>query len=252
MFTKKRIILAIVLMLMSIMLAQGVRSYFQGQAAMRAQPAHNKPGDRHHPVFVSGVDAAANPLASDNRPDAHKLKLLADDGDHAGWIAGQAGGAPGQDDCAIPCADGNFIALDDRSGFFIPGPAGNNLTPGGNTPAGDIPQSDGNPGPNPKPRSGATALPQSPAGPFADNPPNERKPSPHPFMPPNVPIPPGIADLPGTPGLPSFPDVAGPVVTTTLDRTNTHSVPEPASLALIAIGLLSMVWLGKKPDPRAL
>lgn len=274
MFTKKRIILAIVLMLMSIMMAQGVRGYFQGNAAAtRAQPAHNKPGDRH-PVFVSGVDAAGNLLASDNKLAAHKLQQLADAAqrDYFGGMAGQAEGTPQQDGCAIPCAGANFIALDDHTGFFISGSGSNfghapesneipdmdkqngagepgtgkaqagpdaesNPPSGSNAPRGGTKQPSGNTGPNAGPgagpiQPGGELQPEHPANnpPVADNSP------PGLFMPPNTPT------LLGT---------AAPF-TPQLERMKAASVPEPASLALIAIGLLSMAWLRKKPDPRAL
>jgi len=189
MFTRKRMILAIVLMLLSILLAQGVRSYFQGSTAIdRMPPARNKPGDHHRPVFVSGLDSAGNALSSGNKPAAHPLQQFADNSQ--GNLAGPSGGMQGADDCAIPCGGSDFIALDDHSGFFIsgpgsnaghtlagngtpgtdkkngtgepvtgnaqpgPGPGGSSIPPGGNAPAsggGGKPQLGGNPGPNTDP-----------------------------------------------------------------------------------------------------
>lgn len=261
MFTKKRIVLAIVLMLISISLAQGVRSYFHSQtAAAIPRPAHETPGDVHHPVSLGAVGASDHPQQLANAAQPDSLALLHDQPES--W--------PGQDGCGVPCAGGNFIALDDHSGFFIPGPAsnaghapagngmphtngaaepgtenaqrgstGSNPPPGGNAPAGgsDIPQPGGKAGPNTDADRGPTS-PGSPPQPEyladpADNPPAADKPSPSPFMPPN-------------PILPDSPDTAAPLVAAPLDRTSVHSVPEPASLALIIAGMLGMAWLRKR------
>ncbi|GBL44306.1 hypothetical protein SFMTTN_0101 [Sulfuriferula multivorans] len=282
MFTRKRIILAIVLMLLSILLAQGVRSYFQSSTAIdRVPPARNKPGDHHHPVFVSGLDSAGNALLSGNKPATHPLQQFADN--PQGNLAGQAGDIRGADDCAIPCSGSDFIALDDHSGFFISGPGsnagnspkgkgapgtdkkngtgepvignaqpgpgtgGSSTPPGGNAPAsggGGKLQPGGNPGPNTDP--GVSPAPpggqQQPERP-ADNPPIAGNPPLGPFMPLNVPL----SDSPATP--PVLRGTAAPVSTLT-DRVTPNPVPEPASLALIAAGLLGMAWLRKKRDRR--
>ena len=278
MFTRKRMILAIVLMLLSILLAQGVRSYFQRGTAIERMPlVRNKPGDHHRPVFVSGLDSAGNALLSGNKPAVHPLHQFADNSQ--GNLAGQAGGMRGADDCAIPCSGSDFIALDDHSGFFIsgpgsnagnspkgngapgtdkkngtdepvkgnaqpsPGPGGSSTPPGGNAPASGgagKPQPGGNPGPNTDPGvspapPGGQPQPEHPA----DTPPIAGNPPLGPFMPLNGPL----SDPPATP--PFLRGAAAPVSTLT-DRATPTSVPEPASLALIATGLLGMAWLRKK------
>ena len=250
MFTTKRIFLAIVLMLLSISLAQGVRSYFHNQiAAAIPQPAHKTPGDVHHPVSMGAVGAWDRPQQFANAAPPDSLALLHDQPES--W--------PGQDGCGVRCTGGNFIALDDNSGFFIPGlgsnaghaPAGNGMPDTdtqnnavepstGNAqprPAGSNPPLGGNSRPNPDADGGPT----SPAGPQlpeyladpADNPHAADKPSPSSFMPPN-------------PILPDSPDSAAPVIIPAFDRPSTHSVPEPASLALITAGMLGMAWLRKQ------
>lgn len=276
MFTKKRIILALALMLMSIMLAQGMRSYFHGKTATRVQHAHNKPGDRHHPAIVGDMDAAGNLHSPDNKLAADELQQLADAAqrDHGGWIAGQAESGSVPDGCAIPCTGGNFIALGDHSGFFIPSPgsnaghapAGNGMTDpdkqngaaepggigqpgpgtgggnplrGGGAPVGGgsgIPQASGNPGPSTNPGAGPTppgGQPQTERQ--VDNSPVAGNPPLGPFMP--------LNDPPATP-----PDTHGAVepLTTHTERVTPTSVPEPASLTLLAAGLLGMAWLRKK------
>ena len=284
MFTRKRIILSIVLMLLSILLAQGMRSYFQGSTAIERMPlVRNKLGDHHRPMFVSGLDSAGNAPSSGNKPAAHPLQQFADKSQDN--LAGQAGGMQGTDDCAIPCGVGDFLALDDHSGFFISGPGsnaghtlagngtpgtdkkngtgepvtgnaqpgpgtgGSSTPPGGNAPAsggGDIPQLGGNPGPNTDPGVSPTPPGRQPQLERpADNPPIAGNPPLGPFMPLNVPL----SDPPATP--PVLRGAAAPVSTLT-DRATPTSVPEPASLALIVVGLSGMAWLRKKTASRTL
>lgn len=246
MSTKKRIVLAIVLMLLSISLAQGVRSYFHSQiAAAMPRPAYNTPGDIHHPLSMGAAGASDRPQQLANAAPPDSLALLHDQPES--W--------PGQDGCGVPCAGGDFIALDDHSGFFIPGPGSNaghaptgngmphtngaaepgtgNAQPG---PAGSNPPG-GNSGPNTDADGGPTSPGRPPQLEYladpVDNPHAAEKPSPNSFMPPN-------------PILPDSPDSAAPVVTAPLDRTSAQSVPEPASLALIIAGMLAMAWLRKQ------
>ncbi|MHB1245445.1 MAG: PEP-CTERM sorting domain-containing protein [Sulfuriferula sp.] len=220
-------------------------------------------------------NAVGSNLLSGGATAANKIRLITDEALHNGreWLAADV---LGQDKCAIPCTNDNFVALDANSGFFIPGSsshvgdrtkgesppgkqkqqddrkAGTAPKPGptvsGNAPYGsyapaggtnDVPSgsnSDPNAGPDTNAAPGqAPSFPvkQPQSTPSTDHDPIAGNPA-GPFIPLNAPV------LLAQPLDGSLPFVAG--------GTATHPVPEPAVFGLVAIGLLGMAWLRKKPD----
>lgn len=247
MFTKKRTILTLSFMLMSIMLAQGVHNYFYDKSGMpRAVPERVRTSDRHHPELIT-KNAVGSNLLSGGATAANKIRLITDEALHDGreWLAADV---LGQDKCAIPCTNDNFVALDANSGFFIPGSSSHvGDRPKGESPSGKQKQQDDRkagtaPKPGPAVSGNAPYGSYAPAGgtndvpsgsPSTDNDPVAGNPA-GPFIPLNAPV------LLAQPLDGSLPFVAG--------STATHPVPEPAVFGLVAIGLLGMAWLRKKPD----
>lgn len=274
MFTTKRIILTLVLMLMSIMLAQGIHHYFHDKfVAIRAQHEHARVDGSHYPESITKTVAGINLLANGGTA-ANKIRLLADEAqhDHRANLIGQTQDVLGRAQCAIPCTKANFVALDGHSGFFIsdsPNNSGDRM--GGKSPSDKQKQSnDGEAGASPKPSPIATGSTpyggSTPAGGGKGMPSDKVKPAANPGTDPDS----GTA-LPGkspqsyptadndpvTVDLGPFIPLNGPLLTAEPADGNspfrsalnsTHPVPEPTVIALVVIGLLSMVWLRRKPD----